>query len=98
LETSVKIFEQGQIDKNLPTIMVEQEILKQGISAFELFYKAGLATSKSESRKLIRGKGARVNDRLVEDENMQINDSFLLDDKLIKLSTGKKKHMLVKAI
>lgn len=96
LETSVKIFEQGQIDENLTTIVLEPEMLQAGITAFELFHEAGLATSKSEARKLIRGKGAKVNDQLIEDENMVINTTFLLDNKVIKLSAGKKRHILVK--
>lgn len=97
LETSIKLFEQGEIDENLPTIIIEQEILQLGIPAFELFYKAGLSASKSESRKLIRGKGGKVNNQTVLDENMLINNSFLLDGQIIKLSVGKKKHILVRA-
>jgi tyrosyl-tRNA synthetase len=97
LETSIKLFEHGEIDENLPTIIIEQEILQQGIPAFELFYRAGLSSSKSESRKLIRGKGGKINDQAVLDENMLINNNFLLDNQLIKLSVGKKKHILVRA-
>ena len=96
LETAVKIFEEGQIDENLPTVVLEQEVLQVGISAYELFHEAGLATSKSEARKLIRGNGAKINDRLVEDENMIINTNFLLDKNVIKLSAGKKRHILVR--
>lgn len=96
LETAVKIFEEGQIDENLPTVVLEQEVLQAGISAYELFQEAGLASSKSEARKLIRGKGAKINDRLIEDENMIINTTFLLDKNVIKLSAGKKRHILVR--
>ncbi|KJV80405.1 tyrosine--tRNA ligase [Rickettsia hoogstraalii] len=96
LETAVKIFEEGQIDENLPTVVLEQEVLQAGISAYELFHEAGLASSKSEARKLIRGKGAKINDEVVADENMIINTTFLLDKNVIKLSAGKKRHILVK--
>lgn len=96
LETAVKIFEEGQIDENLPTVVLEQEVLQAGISAYELFHEAGLASSKSEARKLIRGKGAKINDEVVADENMIINTTFLLDRNVIKLSAGKKRHILVK--
>ncbi|HJD55590.1 MAG TPA: tyrosine--tRNA ligase [Rickettsia endosymbiont of Pyrocoelia pectoralis] len=96
LETAVKIFEEGQIDENLPTVVLEQEVLQAGISAFELFHEAGLTTSRSEARKLIRGKGAKINDELVEDENVIINTTFLLDNNVIKLSAGKKRHVLVR--
>ncbi|MCC8406175.1 MAG: tyrosine--tRNA ligase [Rickettsia endosymbiont of Sceptobius lativentris] len=96
LETAVKIFEEGQIDENLPTVVLEQEVLQAGISAYELFHEAGLASSKSEARKLIRGKGAKINDEVVADENMIINTTFLFDRNVIKLSAGKKRHILVK--
>ncbi len=96
LETAVKIFEEGQIDENLPAVVLEQEVLQAGISAYELFHEAGLASSKSEARKLIRGKGAKINDEVVADENMIINTTFLLDKNVIKLSSGKKRHILVK--
>lgn len=96
LETAVKIFEQGEIDENLHTVVLELEILQAGINAYELFHEAGLATSKSEARKLIRGKGAKINDKLIEDENMIINTNFLLDKSVIKLSAGKKRHILVR--
>ncbi|MFP3013149.1 MAG: tyrosine--tRNA ligase [Rickettsia sp.] len=96
LETAVKIFEEGQIDANLPAVVLEQEVLQAGISAYELFHEAGLASSKSEARKLIRGKGAKINDEVVADENMIINTTFLLDKNVIKLSSGKKRHILVK--
>ncbi|MEY4463078.1 MAG: tyrosine--tRNA ligase [Pseudomonadota bacterium] len=96
LETAVKIFEQGEIDENLHTVVLEPEILQTGISAYELFHEAGLASSKSEARKLIRGKGAKINDELVTDENIIINTNFLLDKNVIKLSAGKKRHILVR--
>ncbi len=96
LKTAVKIFEQGEIDENLPTVVLEQEVLQAGISAYELFHEAGLASSKSEARKLIRGKGAKINDEVVADENMIINTTFLLDKNVIKLSAGKKRHILVR--
>ncbi|AAU04013.1 tyrosine--tRNA ligase [Rickettsia typhi] len=96
LETAVRIFEQGDIDENLHTFILAPEILQAGISAYKLFYNVNLARSKSEARKIIRGKGAKINDQLVEDENMTIDTNFLLDKKVIKLSVGKKRHILVK--
>ena len=96
LETAVRIFEQGGIDENLHTVILAPEILQSGISAYELFHKAGLASSKSEARKLIRGNGAKINGELVVDENMVINTTFLLDNNVIKLSAGKKRHVLAR--
>lgn len=97
LETSIKVFEQGSLDENLPTIVVEQGRLEAGIPACQLLYEAGLVTSKSEGRKLIRGAGAKVNGKTIDDENALINLSFMSDQRIIKLSAGKKKHILVKS-
>ncbi|MCC8417471.1 MAG: tyrosine--tRNA ligase [Rickettsia endosymbiont of Bryobia graminum] len=98
LATAIKVFEEGQIDTNLPTINIQLQRLEQGIPAYELFYDLELVTSKSEGRKLIRGRGARINDLIIEDENLIINKNFVLDTGLIKISIGKKKHVLLKLI
>ena len=98
LETSTKVFEYGEIDQNLPSFFIEREKLDNGIPAYELYSKIGLADSKSESRKLIRGKGAKLNDIIINDENMLINSTMLLNNEVIKLSYGKKKHILIKIL
>ena len=97
LTASNKVFEDKCIDGNLPTLGVEYEVLQNGIPVYELLYLARLVSSKSEGRKLIRGNGARVNNEKVLDENMLISKSFLQDG-YIKLSSGKKKHALVKVL
>ncbi len=94
--TSVKVFEQGGLDHNLPTITIEEGRLKAGIAAYQLFYDAGLVPSKSEGRKLIRGAGAKINDQTIQDEHMLIDLTFVLENKILKLSAGKKKHVLIK--
>ena len=57
-----------------------------------MFCQAGLASSKGEVRRLIKGRGARVNDQVVEDPELKISQSDLNDEGFIKLSAGKKKH------
>jgi tyrosyl-tRNA synthetase len=98
LETSVKVFETGGIDENLPSVFIEQTRLESGILAYELCFEVGFSDSKSDSRKLIRGKGARINDIVIEDENMLITYDMLLNNEYIKLSCGKKKHILIKPL
>lgn len=97
LETAKSVFEQGGIDVNLPTIEEKQSRLDQGISCIDLFLQSKLAASKGEVRRLIRGKGARVNDKQVENEGLIINSSDVING-YIKLSAGKKKHALIKPI
>lgn len=98
LETATKVFEQGEIDTNLPTIYLEQGRLALGIPAYALLYEAGLAKSKSEGRRLIKGAGAKINNQLIQDENMVIDLTFMQDNQLIKISAGKKKHVLIRLI
>ena len=96
LETARKVFEEGSVDDNLPTYILGANALQDGITAYELIFNAGLTDSKSEARKLIRGGGARINDIKIEDESAIINKTHLTTGGHIKLSLGKKKHILVK--
>ncbi|WP_375331474.1 tyrosine--tRNA ligase [Candidatus Tisiphia endosymbiont of Oplodontha viridula] len=96
LETATKLFEQGEIDCNLPTIYLEQGRLALGIPAYELLYEAGFAKSKSEGRRLIRGAGAKINNQLIQDENTVIDLTFMQDNQVIKISVGKKKYVLIR--
>ena len=62
----------------------------------DLFVEAGLSASKGEARRLIKGGGARVNDEKVDDEAAKVTLGSLNADGVVKLSSGKKKHALVK--
>ena len=93
-ETANAVFEGGGIGADIPTFDVTSDALEKGIAAYELYFDAGLAASKSEARKLIRGGGAKINGEKIEDQNMLITKEHLTEDG-IKLSAGKKKHLLV---
>ncbi|CAF0735895.1 unnamed protein product [Didymodactylos carnosus] len=92
LETATNVFEQGQMGAQLPTIDIKTERLGNGILAYELLHEVGLVSSKSEGRRLIRGKGVKINDQVVEDESMMIDKSFADEQQVIKVALGKKKH------
>jgi tyrosyl-tRNA synthetase len=94
-ETARKTFEEGAAAEGLPTITLPHAKLAEGIPAFVLFKDAGLAASGGEARRLIAGGGARINDEKVESDQQVVNLSHLSTDKTIKLSAGKKKHVLV---
>ena len=96
-ETAEKTFEQGETDSGLPSVDVNGGVLEQGIAAFELFVLAGLAQSNGEARRLIRGGGARMNDTVIGDETLSISISDADPSGAIKLSAGKKRHVLVRA-
>lgn len=95
LKTAINVFEKGNIGDDLPVVMLNLAIIKQGIAVCNLIFDTGLTSSKGEARRLIRGGGVKINDNVIKIEDMMIDDSFIIND-LIKISLGKKKHVLVK--
>ena len=96
-ETARKTFEEGVAAGDLPTIDVSKGELDEGIGLLLLMVRAGLATSNGEARRHIKGGAVRINDAQISDERLAVNASMLDGDGVIKLSLGKKKHVLVKA-
>ena len=70
--------------------------LDAGASVLAVFVKAGLVASNGEARRQIKGGGLRVNDVAVTDEKMALSPSNLTGEGVIKLSLGKKRHVLVR--
>jgi tyrosyl-tRNA synthetase len=97
-ETARRVFAEGGADQGLPTTTVPRTELERGIPAFELFVRSGLAASNSEARRLIKGGGARVNDRAVASETELIRLSDVTSEGTIKLSAGKKRHALARPV
>jgi tyrosyl-tRNA synthetase len=97
-ETARRVFEEGGHGEKLPTIDIDTALLTAGIAAFDLFARAGLASSNGEARRLIKGGGARVNDEPVETEQQPITLASVTADGVIKLSAGRKRHTLVRPV
>ena len=97
-ETARRTFEEGTLGDELPTLELPAAELDPGIPIFELFKRAGLATSNGEARRLIKGGGGRINDAVIDSEVRMVTPADLTDDRVIKLSAGKKRHALVRAI
>jgi len=97
-ETAQKTFEQGQLGEDLPTVDVERAKLEAGISAFSVLILADICQSGGEAKRLIKGGGARLNDKAFSDANQVVTVQDLNDDGVIKLSVGKKRHVLLRAI
>jgi tyrosyl-tRNA synthetase len=97
-ETARQTFELGTLAADLPTVEIARARLQGGVPAFELFAEAGLAESKSEARRLIKGGGARVNDAAVKSETQSVSLTDAGSDGLVKLSAGRKRHVLVRAV
>ncbi|MDR3326405.1 MAG: tyrosine--tRNA ligase [Rhodospirillaceae bacterium] len=95
-KTAEQTFEDNSsIAEGLPTIMISTTELDNGIHAFILFTMAGLATSNSEARRLIKNGGAKINNDVVNNETELICTTHIKNG-FIKLSAGKKRHILIK--
>jgi len=95
-ETARRTFEEGTLAESLPTVEIPRGELEAGIGVLNAFVKAGLVASNGEARRQIKGGGLRVNDDPVTDEKMTLSAASLTPEGVIKLSFGKKKHVLLK--
>jgi len=95
-ETARQTFEEGTIAENLPTVEIPRGEFEAGFGVLSAFVKAGLVASNGEARRQIKGGGLRVNDVAVSDEKMALSGSNLTPEGVIKLSFGKKRHVLLK--
>ncbi|WP_084418952.1 tyrosine--tRNA ligase [Henriciella litoralis] len=92
------VFGAGDRDVALPTTEVPSGEFEKGMLVAAAFNLAGLAKSNGEARRLIKQGAARVNDAVVSDENAVVSADDLSDDATVKLSAGKKRHALLKAV
>jgi tyrosyl-tRNA synthetase len=97
-ETARRTFEEGAKADTLPTVDLPRARLAAGIPAFELLHEAGLAESRTEARKLIKGGGGRLNDKPIAGDTATVDESDLDSSGTLKLSAGRKRHVLVRAI
>lgn len=95
-ETARKTFEEGAISADLPTVeLAAAELTNMGI--LSALVTAGLASSNSEARRHVKGGAVKVNDTAYTDERGSLGTADLSDDGIVKISVGKKKHVLLKA-
>ncbi|MGE0668928.1 MAG: tyrosine--tRNA ligase [Sphingomonadales bacterium] len=97
-ETARTTFEQGGLGGDLPTVEIARAALEKGLGILNLLRQAGLSASNGEARRLIQGGGARVNDARVEDETLILDLGALNSDGVIKLTAGKKRHVIVRPV
>ena len=95
-ETAKKTFAGGSGDE-LPVIKIKKDQINNGLNIIDLSIKTNLFSSKSEIRRTIKNSGLKINNSTVTDENLAINVSDF-EDNVLKLSHGKKNHVLIKII
>jgi tyrosyl-tRNA synthetase len=97
-ETARRTFEEGALAENLPTIEVAASDFANGLGVLSLFVQAGLVASNGEARRQIKGGGLRVNDQAITDEKVLVGPDALTAEGVVKLSLGRKKHILVRPV
>ena len=95
--TAQQTFEKGATSEGLPTVEIAASELGGGLGVLAAFVKAGLVKSNGEARRQIQGGGLRVNDAAVADETAKLTHADVADG-VIKLSLGKKRHVLLKVV
>jgi tyrosyl-tRNA synthetase len=97
-ETAEQAFEQGQTAEGLPTVEVKRADLEAGLGVLAAFVAGGLAASNGEARRHVKGGAVRVNDTVVNDERAVLSMDQITEDGVIKLSMGKKRHVLLRPV
>ena len=95
-DSAQKTFEQGLIGDDLPSIMINFKELDVGLWVIDAMRKCGLINSNGEGRRLISNGGARLNDVVISNPDLKILAADVNLDSVIKLSSGKKRHVLIR--
>ncbi len=96
-QTATETFEKGATSEGLPSVEIAATELAAGIGVLAAFVRAGLVKSNGEARRQIQGGGLRVNDAQLADENGKLTPRDLVGG-VIKLSLGRKRHVLLKPV
>ena len=95
-QTARKTFVSGSIGKDLPTIRIDKKEIENGVNIIDLVVLSKLLVSKSEVRRTIKNRGIKINNEIIEDQNLQILLKDFKNQNFLKLSLGKKKHVIIK--
>ncbi len=95
-ETAKKTFGKGSVGDGLPSIIIKKEKIKKGINIIELVILSNLLNSKSEVRRTIKNKGIKINNNPIEDEKFNVSLENFNNENILKLSLGKKNHIIIK--
>ena len=96
--TAQKTFGDKSIGKNLPILKIKKNIINNGLSILDLVIQTKLASSKSEVRRMIKNNGLKINNEVITDQNKIIKQNNFDQNNSMKVSHGKKQHVIVKII
>ena len=96
--TAQKTFSDKSIGKNLPVIKIKKNVIENGVNILDVVIQTKLANSKGEIRRMIKNNGLRINNEVVIDETKVIDQNNFDENNNMKVSHGKKQHVIVKII
>ncbi len=96
--TARKTFGDKSIGKNLPIVKIKKNIITNGVNILDLVLQTKLGNSKSEIRRMIKNNGLKINNEIITDEAKIIDQNNFDQDNNLKVSHGKKQHVIVKII
>ena len=96
--TAKNTFEKKSIGEDLPSINLKKEEVINGINIVDLVITSNLLNSKSEVRRMIKNKGIKVNNIPIENDQFNVSLNNFEKENFLKLSHGKKKHVIFRII
>ena len=97
-KTAKETFESGGSGANLPEIKIKKVELELGIKILDLLSSNKIVSSKSDARRAIKSNALKINNKVLTEENKIIKLNDFNNEKVLKISFGKKKHYLLKII
>ena len=94
-QTARTTFVQGGIGKNIPEKKVSRNLISKGINIIDLIFENGLSTSKGDARRLLKNRGIKINDKIIDDDKKIVGLDEFEKNNYIKLSVGKKNHIKI---
>ena len=95
-ETAKNTFDEKSIGDDLPSVKINKEEIKKGINIVDLVISSNLLKSKSEVRRAINNRGIKVNNETIENDKENISINNFNNENYLKLSHGKKNHIIIK--
>ena len=97
-QTAKETFEKGTFGDDLPVVNVKKNQISSGLNIIDLVITTNLLNSKSEVRRAIKNKGIKINNETVEDEKLSLSIDKFDEKNVLKISHGKKRHVLLKLV
>ena len=97
-KTAKKTFDENSLGESLPSVDINMKDLNNNINIVDLIIQSKIKASKSEIKRLIKGKGIKLNNEIILDEKFLIKKNLFNNNNFLKLSIGKKKHLKIKLV